>query len=293
MFRICRAVLALTASIAFALPLTAADTPKQVLFVTHSGGFVHDSVAHAEAVLKKIGPAHGLEITCWRFTGDPTVPVKVRPSKDAPEVETTALEAYSTRFRAVTGSTVAAENCGRINAASLKKFDCVIFFTTGSPVTPEELVDLSAWVKAGGAFAGTHCATDTLYNTSYGDLIGGYFDGHPWHQKVKLTMEDSKHPAAVGFHSGDEITDEIYQFKDWSRAGKSVLIRIDNDSIDTTKGKRKDKDYAVSWAKEYGQGRVFYTSLGHRKQVWDDPRFQTHLIAGLKWAMKSTKADVK
>ena len=59
---------------------------------------------------------------------------------------------------------------------------------------------------------------------------------------------------------------------------------MDNSSIDVNKGKRKDKDYAISWCHDYGKGKVFYTSLGHRKEVWKDERFQKHLLGGLKWA---------
>ncbi|OWK46490.1 ThuA domain-containing protein [Fimbriiglobus ruber] len=279
-----RAFLCLPLILAAAAPLSAADKPKRVLLVTHSGGFVHDALGFAEDTLKDIGPKNGLEVTCYRFTEDPTKTVKIKP-KDKPEVEKTALEAYSERFRGPTGKTVAIENCGRINKDTLKNFDCVLFFTTGNPVNKEELKDLMEWVNAGGAFAGTHCATDTLYDTAYGDLIGGYFDGHPWHQKIKIKVDDPKHPAAKGFVEGDEITDEIYQFKNFNREKLHGIYSVDNSSIDVKKGKRADNDYAVSWVKEYGKGRVFYTSLGHRKDVWKDPRFQTHLLAGLNWAM--------
>jgi uncharacterized protein len=141
-------------------------------------------------------------------------------------------------------------------------------------------------VKAGGGFAGTHCATDTLYNTTYGALVGGYFDGHPWHQKIRIKVEDPKHAAAAGFKNGDEITDEIYQFRDapYSREKLHIILSVDNSSIDTSKGKRKDGDYAIAWCQDYGKGRSFYTSLGHRKEVWKDERFQKHLLAGLHWA---------
>ncbi len=262
-------------------PVPGPGGPKRVLLVTHSGGFVHDSVGFAEDTLKEIGPKHGLEVTCWRLT-NPDDPAIGKGKKG----EASPLEVYNAKFRGPSGKTVGPENVGRIDKNSLKNFDCVLFFTTGNPVTADGLKDLMDWVKAGGAFAGTHCATDTLYNTPYGDLIGGYFDGHPWHQKIKLKVDDPEHPAMKGFKTGDEITDEIYQFKNWSRDKDHVLMSVDNSSIDVAKGKRSDHDYAVSWVKEYGQGRVFYTSLGHRKDMWKDPRFQTHLIAGLKWAMK-------
>ena len=261
---------------------------KRLLLVTHSGGFIHDSVGVAEEVLKEIGPKHGFDVTCWRFTEDPDKRVKDKSGK-----ETTALQAYSEKFRARTGVPVEKENCGRINKDTLKNFDVVLFFTTGNPVNKEELVDLEAWVKAGGAFAGTHCATDTLYNTTYGALVGAYFDGHPWHQKIKLKVEDPKHPAAAGFHTGDEITDEIYQFRPspYSRDKLHIILSVENSSVDVAKGKRKDNDYAVAWCQNYGTGKSFYTSLGHRKEVWKDERFQKHLLGGLKWAVGELKGD--
>lgn len=271
-------LLAAAAVVAFGVaPLRAADKApvkvgnKRLLLVTDSGGFIHDSVGVAEEVLKGIGPKNGFDVTCWRFTREPD-----------PKV----MEKYSEEFRKRTGLSVGPENCGRINKDSLKNFDAVLFFTTGNPLKKEELADLQTWVKRGGAFTGTHCATDTLYDTSYGALVGGYFDGHPWTQKIKIKVEDPKHPAAAGFHTGDEIDDEIYQFRDkpYSREKLHIIVSVDNSSIDVNKGKRKDQDYAISWCHDYGKGKVFYTSLGHRKLVWKDERFQKHLIGGLKWA---------
>lgn len=292
-------LLACCATLTFAAPDAASEKPKRLLLVTHSGGFIHDSVGVAEEVLKDIGPKNGFEVTCYRFTGDPEMKVKYKPKKDAPEVETTWLERYSEEFRGKTGRPVGKENIGRINKDTLKNFDCVLFFTTGSkrnqqsPLTDAELADMMAWVKAGGAFAGTHCASDTLYDTPYGDLVGAFFVNHPWHQKIKLKVEDSKHAAAAGFKDGDEITDEIYQFTDapYSREKLHIILSVDNSSIDVTKGKRKDNDYAVAWGLDFGKGRSFYTSLGHRKEVWKDERFQKHLIGGLKWATKQAEGS--
>lgn len=261
--------------------LTAAEAKtKRLLLVTDSGGFVHDSVGLAEQTLKEIGPKNGFEVTCYRYTRDPKDPAFVK---------------YAENFRKVTGVAVEPESCGRVNKETLKNFDVVLFFTTGNPLTKEELVDLQDWVKAGGAFAGTHCATDTLYNTTYGALVGGYFDNHPWHQKIKLKVEDPKHAAANGFKDGDEITDEIYQFKDapYSREKLHIILSVDNSSIDIEKKgvNRKDKDFAIAWGQEYGKGRSFYTSLGHRKEVWKDERFQKHLIGGLQWAVKRAEGS--
>jgi type 1 glutamine amidotransferase len=279
MFRI----LASFAVLTLALSADAADpqSKKRLLLITDSGGFIHDSVGFAEQTLKKIGPDYGFEVECYRFTRDLT--------------NTKAFDEYAARFRKTTGLTVEKENCGRVNAETLKKFDAVLFFTTGNPLNQDEIRDLVTWVKAGGAIAGTHCGSDTLYpakdkpwNQAYGELIGAYFDGHPWHQKIKLKVEDAEHAAGRSFKSGDEITDEIYQFRPepYSRGKLHVVLSVDNASIDVSKGKRKDNDYAVAWCQDVEKGRSFYTSLGHRKEVWADKRFQDHLFGGLNWAVK-------
>ncbi|VTS05762.1 ThuA domain-containing protein [Tuwongella immobilis] len=268
-----------------------AAEPKKLLLVTHSAGFVHDSVALSEEILKEIAPKYGFTVTCFRFTSDPDEKRTITETVDGKKVQKTitALEAYSQAFRRSTGQTVTREQCGRVNAETLKQFDAVLFFTTGNPLTKQELVDLTEWVKAGGAFAGTHCATDTLYGTSYGELIGAYFENHPWHQKIKLRVEDAAHAAAKGFREGDEITDEIYQFRatPYSRDKLRIILSVDNSSIDVTKGKRPDQDYAIAWVQSVGKGKVFYTSLGHRKDVWKDARFQQHLFGGLNWTVSN------
>lgn len=258
---------------------------KKLLLVTDSGGFVHDSVGLAEQILKEIGPKNGIDVTCYRYTRDP---------------KSADFANYAERFRKTTGVAVEPESCGRVNAETLKKFDGVLFFTTGNPLNNDEVKDLVEWVKAGGAVAGTHCGSDTLYpnkdrpwNEAYGKLIGGYFDGHPWHQKIKIVNEDSQHAAGKSFKTGDEITDEIYQFRSdpYSRERLHIILSVDNSSIDVKKGKRKDNDYAIAWCQEVEKGRTFYTSLGHRKDVWKDARFQDHLIGGLKWMMKEAPGD--
>jgi len=284
------------AALGLALPASAADKPKKVLLVTHSGGFIHDSVGLAEQILKDVGPKHGLDVTCYRLTNpaDPNIlrDLKLKPGAGEDQVRT----GYSERFRARAGVPVEKENVGRVDAATLKNFDCVLFFTTGNPLTSEQVKDLVEWVKAGGAFAGTHCASDTLYgDTPYGELVGAYFINHPWTQKIKLKVEDPKFPGVGGFVGNPEIDDEIYQFRDspYSREKLHVIASLENSSVDTSKPdvKRKDKDFGVAWCQQVGKGRSFYTSLGHRKEVWRDARFQDHLVSGMKWAMGQLEGD--
>lgn len=269
--------------------VTSAQEKKRLLLVTHSGGFMHDSIGVAEEVLKELGPKNGFEVTCYRYTNDPDAKDKEGKS---------ALQKYSDTYRGRTGEKgkpgqeVTREHCGRINAETLKKFDIVFFFTTGNPLNKEELQDLTDWVKAGGAFAGTHCASDTLYNTSYGELIGGYFRSHPAIQKVRLKVEDAKHPGAGGFKDGDEFVDEYYIFRDepYSRSRLHIIMSIDKDTFKPG-FVRPDGDYAVAWCHEVGKGKVFYTSLGHRREVWRDSRFQESVFGGLKWALGQLPGD--
>ena len=268
-----RRLFALLALAALGLPAAAADKPKRLLLVTHSGGFVHNSVGTAEDVMKKIGEQHGYDVTCYRYTAETT------PKK---------LDDYNKRFRGPAGRAAETENSGRINKETLKNFDAVLFLTTGSPLTGDETKDLCDWVRAGGAFCGSHCATDTLYDQpAYGDLIGAYFRGHPAGLKsIKIHVEDPKHPAAAGFTDGMSYKDEIYVFRDQPYDRSKLHIIFSCESLDTgAKLKRADNDYAVSWCRDYGKGKVFYTSLGHQPQVWQDPKFQAHLCGGIDWAL--------
>jgi type 1 glutamine amidotransferase len=328
--------LLLAAHLCLAGTLAHADEKaKKVLLVTHSAGFVHSSVVEAEKVLKEIGPKNGFEVDCFRYTNDPQKPAAFKKKIDGKEetVKGTALEAYSEQFQRATKQPVSSAQTGRLNAETLRQYDAVFFFTTGNPVeSKEDMAALLDYIKSGKGFVGTHCATDTLYSMKeYGDLIGAYFDGHPWHTKVKVIVEDPKHPIASHLGDSFEITDEIYQFRDpYSRDKLRVLMRLDplwvaqqradepkrveaekeklREQIAKAEGanktdevlklraklkekenfrpgiRRTDNDYAIAWVRSYGKGRVFYTALGHREEVWRDPRFQQMLLQGLRWA---------
>jgi type 1 glutamine amidotransferase len=247
--------LLLSVGVSFSLlaPAQQPSARKRLLVVTHTAGFRHDSIPVARETLKELGDRTRL----W-------------------EVEYADTAADVERL---------------IAAEPLKRFDGIVFAnTTGElPVTEEGKTAFLAWFRGGRALIGMHSATDTFYRwPEFGRLLGGYFDGHPWHQKVTVKVEDTQHPATRHLGRSFEIADEIYQFKEWSQEGKNVLLSIDNNSIDVSRGKRDDNDYAVAWTREEGGGRVFYTSLGHRQEVWRDPRYQQHLIGGITWALRVT-----
>ena len=124
-------------------------------------------------------------------------------------------------------------------------------------------------------------------------MIGGYFREHPWHEKVGVRVEAPFDALTAAFpeHSFD-IVDEIYMFRDqpYSRDKQRVLLSLDM-SRTAPKGKRADNDYAVSWVKTYGQGRVFYCSLGHREEIYWNPNILKHYLDGLQFVLGDLQAS--
>src|SRR5436309_1651141 len=156
----------------------AADAaPKRVLYITHSAGFRHDSLPTSCAVMQDLGVRSG------------------------------AFE--------VTCS----EDLALISADSLRDFDILYFFTSGElALSDQQKADLLAFVRDGKGFGGAHSATDTLYNwPEYGELIGAYFNGHPWTQEVSINVEDPDDPIVGSLAPSFRIADEIYQFRNFSR----------------------------------------------------------------------------
>ncbi len=221
--------------------------PK-ILYLTHSADFVHDVLPFSESLLQTLGEQSG------------------------------SFESVATR------------DCSLINEGYLKEFSGLVFYTTGElPFSDEQKQAFLDFIKSGKAFVGIHSATATFYKwPEYGRIIGAYFDLHPWHQQVGIKVEDPEHPAVKHLAPSFKLQDEIYQFKDFSKEKVHVLLRLDTNSVDLTKPTvhRTDKYFANAWTSEYGKGRVFYTALGHGEDVWLDPRFQQHLVNGIRWALR-------
>jgi type 1 glutamine amidotransferase len=226
----------------------AARSKGAVLYLTHSAGFKHDVLPLSQQVLKDVGERTGAFVI------------------------------------------TATDDCSLLNREQLKRYDAVVFYTTGElPISDEQKAAFLDFIKSGKGFIGIHSATDTFYKwPEYGELIGGYFDGHPWHQDVTVKVEDGHHPATRHLEKSFKIKDEIYQMKNFSRSRVNVLMSLDTNSVDLTLSAvhRTDKDFAIAWCRDYGKGRVFYTALGHRAEVWQDERFQKHLVGALRWVTR-------
>jgi type 1 glutamine amidotransferase len=218
---------------------------------------------------------------------------------------------------------VVSTDLANFEPGALRQFDAVCFAnTTGEvfyrPVARQLSPDLSAedrirqaanaarlvknltdYVKNGGGFFGIHAATDTLKRSPpYGAMIGGTFDGHPWagSQTVRVRVERPEHALCKGVfpREGFFIKDEIYQMKDpYTRDGLQVLLSVDIEQSEAPRKpiKRKDRDFPLSWVKPYGQGRVFYSALGHNKAVFSNPMVLQHWLNGLQYVMGDKPID--
>jgi uncharacterized protein len=178
-----------------------------------------------------------------------------------------------------------------LTADKLKELDVVFFYTTGAlPIAEADFSAFLEWIKAGHAFCGAHSATDTYGNFKpYYELINGTFAGHPWGSgtKITLTNHDPEHAAVKMYPAEFEWVDEIYQYKNYDPKAVRVLLSLNMEKTNP----KMPYHVPISWVREYGQGRVFYTNLGHNEKTWTDSKFQEHVLMGIRWALKLEKGD--
>jgi hypothetical protein len=148
----------------------------------------------------------------------------------------------------------------------------------------------------GKGFIGIHSATITFTNwPEYGEMIGGYYDEHPWGTfEAPVVVEDPNFPGMQKFPHFFTVRDEIYQIKDFSREKCRVLMTLDASKLDLANPRvhRADHDFAATWAKMYGKGRVFYSTLGHVEENWDRPDYQDMYAKAIEWALGLIDGDV-
>lgn len=160
---------------------------------------------------------------------------------------------------------------------------------------------LADFIRSGKGLVAIHAATNAFLDWyEYGDIIGARFDNHPWlaGSEVTFKVEEPNHPVAAAFSEPTfTITEETYQFKGpYSRDKLRVLLSIDNGR---TKVKldhvswihRRDYDFAISWVKSYGKGRVFYCAIGHEHKHFWNPVILQHYLDGIQFALGDLKAD--
>ena len=239
---------------------------KTILILGATRGWQHDSITDAMATIRNMG-------------------------KDARLWESYIRTDYAWLTKGETGP----------NGKNLTKFDALVFVnTTGEmELSDAQKKDLLSFVHDDGkGFVGVHAALDANYKwPEYGEMIGGYFDEHPWNTfDAPIVREDATFPAVKHFKPSFTKNDEIYQAKSWSRDKVNVLLRLDETKLKYENNKRihrEDRDFAVTWAKMYGKGRVFYSTLGHTNESWSDPDITTMYLEGIKWALGMTEGSTE
>jgi len=250
---------------------------KRVLVFSKTNGFKHKSIATGKELLKQMGEASG------------------------------AFEA------------VLSNDLENFDKGNIENFDAICFLnTTQNVFAPKkmELLKMSKeeiktaadlekvrkenfmnFIKSGKGFIGIHAATDTCYEWSeYGEMIGGYFDGHPWNKNTEVSIKpEEKHKNHVLLEGvipegkGElRFKEEIYQHKDPYDSSKvTMLLRLDADASEKPKRgiKRTDNDFGVSWTKSHDKGRVFYCSLGHNDHIYWNKNVIRHYYAGILYAL--------
>ena len=260
---------------------TQAPSKKRLLFLTHAGLYKHTSLGPAEKAVTELGQAGGFEVTTVEGY-----------KQDADRIDLTFL-----------------------TPEYLERFDGIMLMTNGNlPLAPAQRKSLLQFVADGNAFIGAHCAALTFYDDpAFGEMLGGYYRRSIRQNAVAvLKVEEPNHPATRMLGGSWPLVDEFYLFgtapwdasrpKDnidvlfgnhipmgFSRDRVHVLLSLDTEKTDITgfPDVVRGGDYPQAWWRDYGKGRSFYTSLGHRDDIWsNDPVFRAHILGGIRWALR-------
>ena len=235
---------------------------------TRNGIAQHDSVSHALAVIERLGYESG---------------------------------AYDTYIR--TDSSIISKHPLMTNGQpasggpTLATVDAIFFLGHREiEIDEQQKADLLSFVKEDGkGFVAAHTATTAFLSwPEFGDLIGGRYDNHPWNTvAAPIINEDPAFPATKHLPQLFTLTDEFYQTKDFSRENSRVLLRLDTSELPPhPEFRNTDGDFPLAWARMYGKGRVFYSSLGHDAKTWDNPDVYHMYFEAIRWALGLTDADV-
>jgi type 1 glutamine amidotransferase len=237
--------------------------------------YQHDPVSHALATIERLGRQSGEFVTYIRTDTQLL----------------TKSEVYGTgRYAAPPAGT------RRTNAKNLNYFDAIFFFGLGEEeLSAQQKADLLSFVHDDGkGFVGAHSAIAAFYNwPQYGEMLGTYFDNHPWGvMDAPIIVEQPEFPAMRHLSSEFTLRDEIYvpTSVPYSRANVDVLARLDASKVNLKVADlhRTDGDFPVAWVKNYGRGRIFYSTLGHLDTSWDDPRVQQMYLEAIRWSLGIT-----
>ena len=234
---------------------------------TRNGIAQHDSTSHALSVIERLGYESGAYDTYIR----------------------TDSNSVSDKPLMTTGGPAS-------GGPSLANVDAVFFLGHRDvPLDEAQRKDLAAFVHdKGKGFVGAHVALTAFESwPDFGDLLGARYDDHPWNTASgTIINEDPSFPATRHLPPMFPFVDEFYQPKAFARDSMRVLLRLDVSKMPANPNMRRtDGDFPLAWAKTYGKGRVFYSSLGHASETWDNRDVAQMYFEAIKWATGLTEAD--
>ena len=220
-----------------------------LLVVTHTTGFRHSSISIAETTIEALGRSSGL--------------FSVSFARNEDDVR-----------RLLTPS-------------ALASVDAVVFANTTGNLGVPDVGAFIDWIAEGHGFAGMHSASDTYHDEPrYLAMLGNEFLTHGNQSTVDAVVENNDHPAAAPLGSRFSVFDEIYKFTRANRGAVTMLLSLDRHPADGLPEAGRAGDLPLAWAKPHGRGRVFYTALGHREDVWENRLYQQHVLGGLRWVLR-------
>jgi type 1 glutamine amidotransferase len=292
-------------------------SPKRVLVVSVTAGFRHSAIPTGNRILGELAEESGA------FTVDyaqqPLGDMPAEPKKPAdlkPDADESAKQEYDAKlaqyqeemanFRSFQAARMMElkDALQKLSPENLKNYEAVVFNSTTGDLPLPDKAGFLKWIEDGHAFIGIHAATDTFRGHTpldpYVLMLGAEFKTHGPQVEVEVINQDPTHPACKHWPKSLRVFDEIYQMNGFERGKVHGLLTLDKHPNTKQPG-----DYPIAWCKMYGKGRVFYTSLGHREDVWDanwregkrmnDPAtaeaFQKHLLGGVLWALGLEPGD--
>jgi uncharacterized protein len=229
---------------------------------TRNGIAQHDSTSHALAVIERLGYESGVYDTYIR----------------------TDSNIIATKPLMTTGQPAS-------GGPSLANVDAIFFMGHRDvPLDSQQRSELAAFVHdQGKGFVAAHVALTAFEGwPEFGELLGGRYDEHPWNTASGTVInEDPSFPATKHFPATFPLVDEFYQAKDFSRDKAHVLLRLDVSKMPANPQLR-NMDFPLAWVKTYGKGRVFYSSLGHAPETWDNRNIAQMYFEAIKWVLGFT-----
>ncbi|HWT52302.1 MAG TPA: ThuA domain-containing protein, partial [Caulobacter sp.] len=180
-----------------------------------------------------------------------------------------------------------------ITPEKLKDIDVLAFYTTGAlPISPEAWAAIQSWIESGkGGFVGLHSAADTGWDyagpgQTYTAFINGKFAGHPWTQGTPITVQalGGANPVSKAWPARFAYAEEIYQYADYDPTKVRVLQALDFSDM----ALKRPWFVPITWTRQIGRGRVFFTNLGHTPSTWDDPRYRAQILDAIRWTAHRT-----